>query len=68
MINAGRSIRRILDDVNLEKLTKEYKKETVPKHGLELKIIHSITVQYEGAIDTVCDETQYQVRMILPLA
>ena len=42
-------------------------KETVPKHGLGLKIIHSIVKQYEGSIDIDYDDMQYRLRVILPL-
>ncbi len=43
------------------------KKETVPKHGLGLKIIRNITERYEGAIDTEYGADYYRIKVALPL-
>ena len=43
------------------------KKQTVPKHGLGLKIIRNITQRYEGMIDTEFEANAYRVRVVLPL-
>ena len=44
------------------------KTETVPEHGLGLKIIRSITAHYEGIIDTEQGDDFYKVRIVLPLS
>ena len=45
----------------------EVKKETVPKHGLGLKIVRSIADKYEGLVDTEQSEDRYRIRVALPL-
>ena len=45
----------------------EAKKETVPKHGLGLKIVCSIADKYEGLVDTEQNEDLYRIRVALPL-
>ena len=45
----------------------ERKKETVPKHGLGLKIVRSIADKYEGLVDTEQSEEHYRIRVALPL-
>ena len=52
-------------DMTKEKVTE--KKETLQKHGLGLKIIHSIVKQYEGSIDIDYKNNQCRLRLILPL-
>lgn len=46
---------------------KEQKKETLPKHGLGLKIIQNIAEQYHGLYDTEYGKDFYKVSVILPL-
>ena len=62
---------------NMKKLKQEtkqrmsshpYVKETVPKHGLGLKIIRSIIERYDGGIGMNYDVNYYRIRVILPLS
>ncbi len=55
------------DSADIWKIEKEHKKETVPKHGLGLKIIREITEQYNGLIDTEYGEHHYRIRVVIPL-
>ncbi|MBQ8638623.1 MAG: sensor histidine kinase [Lachnospiraceae bacterium] len=42
-------------------------KETVPKHGLGLKIIQGVAERYGGMVSTEYGEHSYQLRAVLPL-
>lgn len=42
-------------------------KETVPRHGLGLRIVCSIVEQYEGLIDMEQNESSYRICVALPL-
>ena len=43
------------------------KTQTVPRHGLGLKIIRSIAQRYEGLVDTEYDDVHYRIRVAVPL-
>ena len=45
----------------------ETKKETVPKHGLGLKIIHNIVEKYHGAILAENNANSFCVKIVIPL-
>lgn len=52
---------------DIKQLQETEKKETVPKHGLGLKIIRNIAERYEGAIDTEYGADYYRIKVALPL-
>ena len=43
------------------------KKETVPKHGLGLKIIQGIVEKYEGTMITDTEDDRFVLQIVLPL-
>lgn len=43
------------------------KKETVPKHGLGLKIIQNIVAKYSGTITEKIDNDRFIVKIVIPL-
>lgn len=45
----------------------EAKKETVPKHGLGLKIVRGIVAKYSGAITENTDGERFTVKIVIPL-
>ena len=45
----------------------EAKKETVPKHGLGLKIVRGIVARYSGAITEQKDGDRFIVKIVIPL-
>ena len=45
----------------------EVKKETVPKHGLGLKIVREIVAKYSGVITEKNDENRFIVKIVIPL-
>lgn len=55
------------NSANMRKLERAAKKETVPKHGLGLKIVRNITERYEGTIDIEYGKDFYQVRIAIPI-
>lgn len=55
------------NSANTQQLKQEQKEETVPKHGLGLKIVRSITERYDGMIDTEYGEDYYKVQIAIPL-
>jgi sensor histidine kinase regulating citrate/malate metabolism len=50
----------------MEQTTPKIQK-TVPKHGLGLKIVHSIAESCEGLVDTEQSEDRYRIRVALPM-
>ena len=48
--------------------SKKAKKETVPKHGFGLKIIHNITERYHGLISAGYNKNCYEVKVVIPLS
>ena len=55
------------NSAHIQQTDQAIKKETVPKHGLGLKIIRSIADKYEGLVDTEQSEDLYRIRVALPL-
>ena len=55
------------NSADIRESEKERKKETVPKHGLGLKIIRLIAERYKGLIDTEYAEDYYKIRVAIPL-
>ena len=55
------------NSANMDQIMKKSKKETVPKHGLGLKIIQETTERYQGLIDTEYSGSSYKVRIAIPL-
>lgn len=55
------------NSADVREIEKERKKETVPKHGLGLKIIRSITERYNGLMDTEYGEHHYRTCVEFPL-
>ena len=55
------------NSADITQIEKSHKKETLPKHGLGLKIIQNIAEQYHGLYDTEYGIDFYKVRVILPL-
>ena len=55
------------NSTNIRQTAPERKEKTVPKHGLGLKIIRSITERYRGMIDTEYGEGYYKVQIAIPL-
>ncbi len=55
------------NSADMKQIEKEKKKETLPKHGLGLKIIQNIAEQYHGLYDTEYGKDFYKVSVILPL-
>lgn len=45
----------------------ETKKETVPKHGLGLKIIRNLVEKYEGVILEEATNSAFTVEIVIPL-
>ena len=45
----------------------EAKKETVPKHGLGLKIIRQITERYHGLVNAEYADSNYSIKIAIPL-
>ena len=48
-------------------ISPEAKKETVPKHGLGLKIIQGIVKKYEGAMIVEAEADHFVIQIVLPL-
>ena len=44
------------------------KKETVPKHGLGLKIMRSIVAKYEGVVLDEVREGNFVLEIVIPLS
>lgn len=55
------------NSADMKQIEKEQKKETLPKHGLGLKIIQNIAEQYHGLYDAEYGKDFYKVSVILPL-
>lgn len=55
------------NSADINQIAEHEKSQTVPKHGLGLKIIRNITEQYSGLIDTEYDDTSYKIRIAIPL-
>ena len=55
------------NSANVNKIEKEHKKETVPKHGLGLKIMEEIAKDHNGLFDVEYGTDYYKVSVILPL-
>lgn len=54
------------NSARMEQTTPKIQK-TVPKHGLGLKIVHSIAESCEGLVDTEQSEDRYRIRVALPM-
>lgn len=55
------------NSADIKQIEKENKKETVPKHGLGLKIVRNIAEKYNGLFDTEYRKDYYKVSVIIPL-
>lgn len=55
------------NSANVNKIEKEHKKETVPKHGLGFKIMEEIAKDHNGLFDVEYGTDYYKVSVILPL-
>lgn len=55
------------NSADIKQIKTNIKKETVPKHGLGIKIMKDITNRYEGLFDTEYGNDYYKVNIILPL-
>ena len=55
------------NSLDSQKTEIEAKKETVPKHGLGLKIVYSIVQKHEGAILTESSDDRFSVKIVIPL-
>lgn len=55
------------NSADIRQIEKKAKKETVPKHGLGLKIIEETAQQYGGLFDTEYGTDYYKVSVILPI-
>ena len=55
------------NSADIRQIEKKAKKETVPKHGLGLKIIEETTQKYNGLFDTEYGTDYYKVSVILPI-
>ena len=55
------------NSADMNRIKKEQKKETVPGHGLGLKIMENIARKYTGLVDTEYGANCYKVRAIFPL-
>lgn len=55
------------NSADIRQIEKKAKKETVPKHGLGLKIIEETAQQYGGLFDTEYGPDHYKVSVILPI-
>lgn len=53
---------------NVHQSEKVSRNETLPKHGLGLKIIQSVVERYEGLIDLEYGEDYYKIWVAIPLA
>ena len=55
------------NSADIRQIEKKVKKETVPKHGLGLKIIEETAKQHNGLFDTEYGQDYYKVSVVLPL-
>lgn len=55
------------NSADMGKTEQKLKKETVPKHGLGLKIVRGITERYNGLLDTEYGEHHYRICVEFPL-
>lgn len=53
---------------DIHQIEKERKEETVPKHGLGLKVMQNITDRYDGMLDTEYGDDYYIIRVAIPLS
>ncbi|MBO5158577.1 MAG: GHKL domain-containing protein [Lachnospiraceae bacterium] len=56
------------NSANVKKMKKEDKKETVPKHGLGMKIIGGIIKRYHGLFDIKYGQDYYKIQIAIPLS
>ena len=55
------------NSADIQSIQENSKKETVPKHGLGLKIIKDIAERCEGLVDVEQGTDNYRIRVVLPL-
>lgn len=56
------------NSADIRQVEKKVKKETVPKHGLGLKIIEETAKQHNGLFDTEYGQDYYKVSVVLPVS
>lgn len=66
-IHAKHDLLAIACENSTDGLFSEEKTETVPKHGLGLKIIRGIVDRSGGSMDTDHEDNHYRLRILLPL-